>query len=84
MTDSSETGPKGIPTKDEPLTSRSFSFAESLDGDKLPVFVTMISPNCGCRVVGDGTLQHPVRVRACDEHREGMPAAWRSLAGQDK
>ena len=84
MTDSSGEAGKGIPTKDEPLTSRSFSFAESLDGDKLPVFVTMISPDCGCRVVGDGTLQHPVTVRACDAHRDYMPPAWRGLPGRDK
>lgn len=85
MTDSAppdRSSGKGPKTTDAPLTSRNFSFAQLVDGDKVPVFATLIQPDCGCRIVGDGTLQHPLRVRACDDHRAGFPAAWQSKPGK--
>jgi len=60
------------------LIVRTMRFAPDDDGEMLPVYADLIQPDCDCRVVGDGTIQHPIRVRACDEHRAGMPAAWRA------
>jgi len=25
---------------------------------------------CGCEVIGDGTIQHPITVKFCDKHSE--------------
>lgn len=36
------------------------------------VNITLIETACGCRVVGNGTLQHPVMIEPCDAHLADM------------
>ena len=56
--------------------NRAMTFVKDEDGEVQILYATMIVPSCGCRIVGDGTLQHPLTVRSCDEHRPAMPGAW--------
>lgn len=36
------------------------------------LFATYRQTECGCTVVGNGTLQHPLMVEPCDAHRAAM------------
>lgn len=39
-----------------------------------------LDPACGCRIVGDGTLQHPIMVEPCSVHG---PVMYPALAPKE-
>jgi hypothetical protein len=42
------------------------------NGEGFLLYVCLIQTQCGCKVVGNGTLMHPILIEPCEQHRAGM------------
>ena len=58
------------PEKLEPHGDRRVGYHGGEGGVLLSV--CLIQTACGCSVVGNGTLMHPVMIEPCDEHQAAM------------